>query len=101
MIEYFHRKSISLIENEEKGLLFERFYKVMERDLRFQMKLTVHSEGETKVHESETSLTPLLREEFVSIINSSLFTKYNLYGNFSMSDHTKDSPALVVVLSKE
>lgn len=91
---------LPVIENKEKGLTFERLYKLVDDDFRFQMRLTVRSKEESKVLESETSLTPLVREDVISIINASKFSEYDLYGSFSMTGHTIESPALIAVLTK-
>ncbi|WP_416148393.1 class I SAM-dependent DNA methyltransferase [Salipaludibacillus sp. HK11] len=91
---------LPVIVNQEKGLRFERFYKETVADFRFQMRLTLELEGNFKVLESETSLTPLTKEDLVSVVDASSFNKYDLFGSFKMTEYTTDSPALVAVLTK-
>ncbi|WP_280771424.1 class I SAM-dependent methyltransferase [Salipaludibacillus daqingensis] len=89
------------IENKEKGLIFERFYKAEDDHFRFRMRLTIENEAMSDVLESETPLSPLTKDSFVSILESSAFQKYNIFGNFHMGEFTTNSPALVAVLTKE
>jgi ubiquinone/menaquinone biosynthesis C-methylase UbiE len=92
---------LPVIKNEDKGLLFERFYTFNKEDISFQMKLTVeNADAEAAIYERETKLTPLMKDDFMSIIRNSLFQHAEFYGTFDGEGLTHDSPALIAVMRK-
>ncbi|UTR13281.1 class I SAM-dependent methyltransferase [Salipaludibacillus sp. LMS25] len=92
---------LPVIKNEVKGLLFERFYTFNQEDISFQMRLTVTNDGDkAAIYERETRLMPLMKDDFMSIIQNSFFQQAEFYGTFSGEALTSDSPALIAVMRK-
>lgn len=83
----------------EDDKTFKRKYTLMDGDEGHEeVKILFTGEIDSKV--GETILTAVRSNRLMMMVLSAGFSKANIYGNFDMSDYTKDSPAIVIRAKK-
>ena len=87
-------KELPEIINKEHGIIFTREYKYAENSqyIDFNCTLKINNEEENNVTYNETiKLLPILKDEFVKIINNIGFSKISVFGDFDESEWSKNS----------
>lgn len=91
-------KSLPTIQDNEIGLIFERFYEYNDRsEVNFKTVLSVENEKMV----NEINLTPIFSEEIFDMLTTAGFSKVEFYGDFNFSNYNpENSKALIVVAEK-